>query len=131
MLPVRLFASMETTAWNAVALAVMALPKHGKLRVPRDTVPHPAAAGLYRSTGLNRQCLGHYRHALPDGRGLHVHEYEDHYHVHWDAVDPSVSLVGHFLEDVMDALTRPLRKGAAQAAAPQAALPFPTPVPAA
>jgi hypothetical protein len=48
-----------------VALAVMALPKHGKLVVPRGAVPHPAQCGLYRSTGLNRKCSGHYRHALP------------------------------------------------------------------
>jgi hypothetical protein len=108
---------MEQTPWNAVALAVMALPKHGKLRVARDTVPHPSACGLYRSTGLNRSCTSHYRHVLPDGRGLHVHEYADHYHVHWDAVDPSVSLVRHFLHDVVDAMTRPLRRGARQAAA--------------
>jgi hypothetical protein len=112
-----LFAFMEQTPWKAVALAVMALPKHGKLRVPRDSVPHPAEAGLYRSTGLNRKCSGHYRHAMADGRGLHVHVYETHYHVHWDAVDPSVSLLRHFLHDVVDALTRPLRKGAAEAAA--------------
>jgi hypothetical protein len=108
---------MERTPWNAVALAVMALPKHGKLVVPRGAVPHPAKCGLYRSTGLNRKCSGHYRHALPDGRGLHVHEYNDHYRVHWDAVDPSVSLVGHFVQDVLAALSRPLRRGAAQMAA--------------
>lgn len=120
MLQVELIPFMEQTPWNAVALAVMALPKHGKLRVARDSVPHPALAGLYRSTGLNRKCSGHYRQALPDGRGLHVHEYADHYHVHWDAVDPSVSLLRHFLHDVVDAMTRPLRRGASQAAAVQA-----------
>lgn len=102
MLPVQAYAGMEKTAWTAVAAAVMALPQHGKLRVPRDRVPHPAAAGLYRSVGLARRCR-HYRHALPDGRGLHVHEYDDHYHVHWDAVDPSVSLLRHLLHDVAHA----------------------------
>ena len=116
MVGVTLLPSMDKTPWNAVALAVMALPKHGKLRVPRDAVPHPAEAGLYRSVGLNRRCTAHYRHALPDGRGLHVHEFADHYHVHWDAVDPSVSLLRHFLHDVVDALTRPLRRGATNAA---------------
>jgi hypothetical protein len=94
---------MEKTAWNAIAVAVMALPKHGRLDVPRGHVPHPQEAGLYRSVGLARRCV-HYRHAMPDGRGLHVHEFPDHYRVHWDAVDPSVSLVRHFLEDVVEAL---------------------------
>ena len=93
---------MEKTAWNAIALAVMALPQHGKLHVPRATVPHPEEAGLYRSIGLARNCA-HYRHALPDGRGLHVHEYDDHYRVHWDAVDPSVSLLRHLWHDVTHA----------------------------
>ena len=111
---------MEQTPWNAVALAVMALPKHGKLRVPRDTVPHPSSCGFYRSVGLNVKAR-HYRHAFADGRGFHVHEYADHYHVHWDAVDPSVSLVRHFLEDVVHALTRPLRRGQASRPTPAAA----------
>jgi len=92
---------METT-WKAIAVAVMALPQHGKLHVPRDRVPHPEHAGLYRSLGLARQCR-HYRQALPDGRGLHVHEYADHYRVHWDAVDPSVSLLRHLWHDVTHA----------------------------
>lgn len=97
------------TAWQGIAVAALALPKHAKLTVARASVPHPSDAGLYRSVGLARQCR-HYRQALPDGRGLHVHEYADHYRVHWDAVDPSVSLLRHFLQDVVDALTRPLRR---------------------
>lgn len=105
---------MDETAWSAVALAVMALPQHGRLLVPRDRVPHPAAAGLYRSRGLARRCR-HYRHRLPDGRGLHVHEFADRYVVHWDAVDPSVSLVRHFLRDVLLALRRTLRRAPALA----------------
>lgn len=89
--------------WRAIAVAVMALPQHGKLSVPRDRVAHPLAAGLYRSLGLARKCR-HYRTALPDGRGLHVHEYGDHYRVHWDAVDPSVSLLRHLWHDVKHAV---------------------------
>ena len=93
---------MDGTPWKAIAAAVMALPQHGKLHVRRDDVPHPRDAGLYRSLGLARKCR-HYRHALPDGRGLHVHEYEDHYRVHWDAVDPSVSLLRHLWHDITHA----------------------------
>lgn len=96
-------------AWSTIAAAVLALPKHGKLDVPRDQVPHPEQVGLYRSVGLARKCE-HYRHAMPDGRGLHVHVFATHYRVHWDAFDPSVSLVKHFVHDVMHALTRPMRE---------------------
>lgn len=89
--------------WKAIAVAVMALPPHGKLVVPRHAAPHPKHAGLYRSLGLARKCR-HYRQALPDGRGLHVHEYDDHYRVHWDAVDPSVSFLRHVWHDVKHAV---------------------------
>jgi hypothetical protein len=97
------------TPWQAVALAALALPRHDKLVVPRDRVPHPRDAGLYPSVGLAQHCR-HYRRALPDGRGLHVHEYGDRYHVHWDAVDPSVSVLRHFLADVTHAAVRRMRR---------------------
>ncbi len=90
-------------SWKAIAAAALALPQHGKLHVPRDAAPHPHEAGLYRSLGLARRCR-HYRQALPDGRGLHVHEYGDHYRVHWDAVDPSVSFLRHLWHDVKHAI---------------------------
>ena len=97
-------------AWKAIAVAVMALPQHGKLHVPRHLVAHPLAAGLYRSLGLARRCR-HYRKALPDGRGLHVHEYGDHYRVHWDAIDPSISLLRHLWHDVTHAFRMRGRHG--------------------
>ena len=114
MLPLEPMPSMELmTAWRGVAVAALALPRHDRLLVPRDRVPHPEAAGLYRSVGLARNCR-HYRHALGDGRGLHVHEHHDAYHVHWDAVDPSVSVLRHFLSDVVHAVRRRLRNVEAQ-----------------
>ena len=97
------------TAWHGIALAALALPRHEKLVVARDRVPHPKDSGLYLSIGLAQKCR-HYRKALPDGRGLHVHEYDDRFVVHWDAVDPSVSVLRHFLTDVTHALARRLRR---------------------
>lgn len=94
--------------WQAVALAALALPQHGKVHVPLAEVPHPLESGMYQSRGMARRCK-HYRHALPDGKGLHVHEYPDHFRVHWDAVDPSISLLRHLLHDVGHVLGRPLR----------------------
>lgn len=108
MLRVELMPIMELlTAWHGVALAALALPRHEKLVVPRDRVPHPKDSGLYASVGLAQKCR-HYRHALPDGRGLHVHEYADRFVVHWDAVDPSVSILRHVLHDVTHAIARRL-----------------------
>lgn len=95
-------------AWLTVVDATLELPQHAKLKVSRGDLPHPSESGLYPSRGMARRCR-HYRHALPDGRGLHVHEYPDHYHVHWDAVDPSVSLARHLVHDVLRLLTRAWR----------------------
>lgn len=98
------------TAWQGIAIAALALPRHEKLVVKRDAaVPHPKDSGLYPSVGLAQKCR-HYRRALPDGRGLHVHEYADRFVVHWDAVDPSVSVLRHFLKDVTHAIARRLRR---------------------
>lgn len=104
------------TVWQGIALAALALPRHEKLVVARAGVPHPKESGLYPSIGLAQKCR-HYRKALPDGRGLHVHEYADRFVVHWDAVDPSVSVVRHFLHDVTHALSRRLRRVPVQAVA--------------
>jgi len=110
MLRLEFLGSMELNdLWSGVALAALALPRHDRLVVPRDAVPHPSSAGLYRSVGLARNCR-HYRHALRDGRGLHVHEHDDAYHVHWDAVDPSVSVLRHVLSDVVHAVRRRLQR---------------------
>ena len=92
--------------WDAVAAVVLALPAHQPLEVPRGRLPHPRGCGFYESTGLNRKCLHHYRLALPDGRGLHVHVHRRRYLVHWDRVDPSVSVLRHFWLDVTRALLR-------------------------
>lgn len=101
---------LSSPPWNAIATAVLALPAHQPLEVPRDRIPHPGGCGFYESTGLNRSCLHHYRCALPDGRGLHVHVFRRRYLIHWDRVDPSVSVWRHFWHDVTRALARSARR---------------------
>jgi hypothetical protein len=96
--------------WSAIATAVLALPPHQPLEVRRAAVPDPKDCGFYASTGLDRKCLHHYRCALPDGRGLHVHVFRRRYLVHWDRVDPSVSVLRHFWHDVTRALARSARR---------------------
>lgn len=96
--------------WQSIANVVLALPAHQPVEVERRHVPHPRACGFYASTGLDRRCLHHYRRALPDGRGLHVHVFRTHYLVHWDRVDPSVSVWRHFWQDVTRALARSVRR---------------------
>jgi hypothetical protein len=96
--------------WEAIASVVLALPPHQSLTVDRARIPHPKQCGFYLSTGLERKCLHHYRYRLPDGRGLHVHSFRNHYLVHWDRVDPSVSVLRHFWHDVTRAVGRSIRR---------------------
>ena len=113
--------------WDALASLVLALPPHQPVEVPRERLPHPRACGFYESTGLNRKCLHHFRKRLPDGRGLHVHVHRRRYVVHWDRVDPSVSVLRHFGLDVTRAIGRALRRIRLEAVSP-VAWPLPAPL---
>jgi len=101
--------------WERFIGAVLTLDRHDRLRVDADGMPHPEEAGFYRSTGLSRAPLAHYRRPLSDGRGIHVHVYTAHYELHWDRWDPKVSLVRHLVSDVAHAVRRKLQ-GASRAA---------------
>lgn len=96
--------------WQAAALLVLALPAQHYHRLHHHEVPHPGEAGFRRSKGMNLRAKEHYRRALPDGRGLHVQRFHDHYRIHWDAKDPSVSPFGHLLSDVVRTIVRPVRR---------------------
>ena len=37
---------------------------------------------------------------MPDGRRIHVREFENHYRAHWDIVSPSVDVLEHLRCDV-------------------------------
>lgn len=104
--------------WDTLTSLVLALPPHQPLEVQPDQLPHPRSCGFYESTGLNRKCLHHFRKPLPDGRGLHVHVHRRRYVVHWDRVDPSVSVLRHFWHDVTRAMARGLRRVRLEAVSP-------------
>ena len=106
--------------WDTLASLVLALPPHQPLEVSRQHLPHPRSCGFYESTGLNRKCLHHFRKPLPDGRGLHVHVHRRRYVVHWDRVDPSVSVLRHFWHDVTRAIARTVRRIRLEAVSPVA-----------
>ncbi|MGB1698024.1 MAG: hypothetical protein ACPHK8_06460 [Thermoplasmatota archaeon] len=100
-------------AWKQVQTAVLEQPLHAPVRVEKHHVPHPEDVGFYMSRGLNRSAHRHFRLPIADQKGLHVLEYDDHYLVHWDRIDPSVSMLGHFLGDVVTAFGQAVRRRAA------------------
>ena len=78
--------------WRTVGVVVLAGPAHQEHQLPR-WAPRPSDAGFRRSTGCGKGV--HWRLELPDGRGIHVRDSDDRWHVHWDHVDPKRSLVNH------------------------------------
>lgn len=87
--------------WDRVQKAALALKRHAPLVVPKDSIGSPAGSGFYKSVGLDHRAHAHWRRRIPGSlRGLHVLVFADHYLVHWDRIDPSVSVVLHFVDDV-------------------------------
>ncbi|UPW01724.1 hypothetical protein M0R88_06380 [Halorussus gelatinilyticus] len=91
----------ETTRspWDAVVARVLRERHHVDLHVAKDALPSPASAGFVLHTGDPRGQRADYRRPLPDGKGVHVKEFADHYAVHWDKVDPTEDFLGHVLAD--------------------------------
>ncbi|MCS6768220.1 MAG: hypothetical protein RMJ59_05135 [Candidatus Nitrosocaldus sp.] len=85
--------------WGRIVEDVLDLPAHRDVVISKCWIVHPTAVGFRRSIGEPKGQIADYRFALHDGRGIHVREYGDHYRVHWDMVDPSVSIVTHLKRD--------------------------------
>ncbi len=85
--------------WPALASAVLTLAPGQDLLIKKADIVHPKTVGFRPSIGLVFGQLADWRLALEDGRGLHVREYLDHYVLHYDATDPSVSFMRHLAED--------------------------------
>lgn len=96
--------------WAGIEADVLRLRRHEPLWVPKDRIQHPVEAGFYSSVGLNRSADAHFRRRSVGFRGIHVLAFPDHYLVHWDRIDPSVSVVLHFLDDVGWAFARWLHR---------------------
>lgn len=95
----RMNAQPNWTAWDNYIQQVLSYPAHHEIRVPRDAVPHPLGAGFYPHLGVNKGQLLDWRRRLPDDRGIHVLQYNDHYRLHWDYVDPSANAIEHLRQD--------------------------------
>jgi len=89
----------ELCLWDGVIVRVLRERHHIDLRIDKDAVAHPTSAGFVYHTGDPRGQHADYRRPLPDGKGIHVKEFADHYDVHWDKVDPTEDFLGHVLAD--------------------------------
>lgn len=89
----------ETNLWIAIIQEVLEYPAHTDLAVSKSDVTNPLDWEFTVGGGKSVGQMSNYRVGLPDGRGIHVKEYEDRYQVHWDKVDPERNPVGHLLSD--------------------------------
>jgi hypothetical protein len=90
---------VEYREWEALIQKVLSLPAHKNLKISKDEFLHPLLAGFRKTWGEFRGELANYRKRLLDGKSIHVREFRRVYKVHWDHVDPSVSLLKHLLKD--------------------------------
>jgi len=85
--------------WAQIISKVSSMQPHEKLKVDKSKIRHPAFSGFVRSVGSLNGQLADWEKTLPDGRRIHVVEFEDHYLVHWDRVSPLVDPVEHLKKD--------------------------------
>jgi len=91
------------TSWRNIIKRVLSLPPHVEFRIPKRTVPSPEAVG-FKETGLGdlKGARKQYRLRLPDGRSLHLRDYDQYYTIHWDEIDPELDPLGHLVKDAPD-----------------------------
>lgn len=89
----------HSLSWPKIFRLVQEHPAHTDVILPKDGLPHPKRAGLAKKAGVPHGQLADYRKTLPNGRSIHIREYQSYYKVHWDNHDPGTDLVGHLVHD--------------------------------
>jgi hypothetical protein len=74
-------------------------PAHQDVEIAKSDVPHPLREGFKTRIGDPKGQNADYGMCLPDGKGIHIREYQDKYLVHWDKVDPPRDPIGHLVND--------------------------------
>ena len=78
---------------------VLRFPPHYDLRFSKFTLPHPSQSGFVERIGEPKGQLADYGVTVENGHGIHVLEFQDHYLVHWDEVDPTTNPIDHIIKD--------------------------------
>ena len=86
--------------WAEVERYLEQIPRGTQYTIPKGVIVTPADAGAQKSVGLPVGQAADWRFPpRPDGAGLHVHEHEDRYVAHLDAVHPEASTIKHLVRD--------------------------------
>ena len=78
---------------------IFRLPPHKEVRVPKQPRMLLRAEGFRPAVGDPVGQIADYRKTTPDGRSIHVREYDHSYGIHWDRIDPTIDAVEHLRRD--------------------------------
>lgn len=84
--------------WEQVIATALNYPAHTDIIVGLKMVPTLPEYFSKRMADNDGQ-KADYGLGLPDKKGIHVKEYDDHYKVHWDKRDPKTDPLGHLYHD--------------------------------
>ena len=86
-------------SWDHVDQLLRFYPPRTSLLFHKGGLQHPKAAGFYSSVGVPEGQFADFRRVRPDGSGLHIKDFQNHYAAHRDEVDPSKDVVEHARRD--------------------------------
>lgn len=98
--------------WDRVVERVLEEPALDVVRLPKYRVNHPLWEDFDRGWGWPKLGLyANYRKPAPDGRGVHVREFERQYELHLDTAHPEEQWLKHLVLDAPRILEGRLRTG--------------------
>lgn len=98
--------------WDRVVEAVLDHDELEVVSLPKYRVNHPIREGYDRGWGWPKLGLSaNYRKQAPDGRGVHVREFEREYELHIDTAHPEEQWLKHIVVDAPRILQGRIRTG--------------------
>ncbi|MBI2605784.1 MAG: hypothetical protein HYW49_06855 [Deltaproteobacteria bacterium] len=93
--------NVEIVNWDRAELLLKGWYKGHWVRIKKGLlrVPTAGAEGFEISTGFPLGQINDYRRSNKDGTSMHIHEYENYYEAHIDAVDPKKDPIDHLRVD--------------------------------
>jgi len=87
-------------SWNRIKSRLDKMDYHSSIAIKKSAVSLPSIYdGFRESIGEPEFQIRDVRKRINGTESMHVKEYQDHYEVHRDRVDPTYDPIGHLIED--------------------------------
>jgi len=87
-------------SWRGLIYRILENPPHVDITISKHLVANPLEEGFTETFLSEPQGqLRDYELTLPDGKRIHVREFEGQYRAHWDIISPSVDVLEHLRRD--------------------------------